>query len=263
SRDCARKICSLDRQCDVMASADFTVVQSLLMPDHANFNIRFATNEMAIAYTAKSKRADEINAKNWHEILLDKDVIYGRADPNRDPCGYRSVMVMQLAENHYKVPGLAGKLESKHGQKYIRPKETDLLALLEAGEIDYLFIYRSVAEQHGIKMLLLPDEVNLGKAELAEMYAKASVEITGKKPGEPITKKGKAMVYSVTIPLNTPNRKAAEAYVLLLLSEQGREIMRRNGQPPLTPAPADGSDNIPDSIRKLTTPLQESESKAP
>ena len=261
SRDCARKICSLNKPCDVLASADFTVVQTLLMPNHANFNIRFATNEMAIAFTDKSKNADKFNESNWHEIMLDDSVIFGRADPNRDPCGYRSVMVMQLAENHYKIPGRAGKLERKHGQRYIRPKETDLLALLEAGEIDYLFIYRSVAEQHSLKMILLPDEVNLGKAELAKLYAKASVKITGKKPGELITKKGKAMVYSVTIPLSAPNRKAAEAYVKLLLSKEGQEIMRRNGQPPLTPSPADGSENIPDDIRKLTTPVTDNKPK--
>ena len=98
SRDCARKISDLGRQCDVMASADYTVVANLLMPEHADFNIRLATNEMAIAYTAKSKLAGKITPENWTEILLTDGVVYGRADPNRDPCGYRSVMAIQLAE---------------------------------------------------------------------------------------------------------------------------------------------------------------------
>ena len=62
--------------------------------------------------------------------------------------------------------GLAEELRQKHGGKYIRPKETDLLALLEAGEIDYLFIYRSVAGQHGLKMILLDDEINLKSSAL-------------------------------------------------------------------------------------------------
>ena len=49
SRHCARKISDLGRRADVMGSADFRVVENLVMPEHATWNIRFATNEMAIA----------------------------------------------------------------------------------------------------------------------------------------------------------------------------------------------------------------------
>jgi hypothetical protein len=45
SRSCARKICDLGRECDVMASADYAVVSALLMPEHAEFNIHFARGE--------------------------------------------------------------------------------------------------------------------------------------------------------------------------------------------------------------------------
>ncbi|MDP6543267.1 MAG: tungstate ABC transporter substrate-binding protein WtpA [Phycisphaerae bacterium] len=253
SRDCARKISDLGKQCDVMASADYTVVENLLMPEHADFNIRFATNEMAIAYTAKSKHADTITSKNWTDILLADGVVFGRADPNRDPCGYRSVMAIQLAEKKLKRPGLSAEMLNKEGQQ-IRPKETDLLSLLGAGEIDYLFIYRSVASQHKLKMLLLSDEVNLKSPEHTDLYKTATVKITGKKPGEFITKKGQPMVYSVTIPKNAPNRKAAEAYVAFLLSDEGRAIMVANGQPSPRPAITDGFDKLPESLKELCTP---------
>ena len=253
SRACARKISDLDKQCDVMASADYTVVQNLLMPEHADFNIRFATNEMAIAYTDNSKHADKITAKNWTDILLADGVVFGRADPNHDPCGYRSVMAMQLAEKKFRRPGLASELMDKKNQP-IRPKETDLLALLEAGEIDYLFIYRSVAEQHKLKTLLLSDEVNLKNPELADLYKTATIKITGKKPGEFITKKGQAMVYSVTIPKNAANRKAAEAYVAFLLSDKGKAIMEANGQPSPRPAITDGFDKLPESLKTFCSP---------
>lgn len=252
SRDCARKISDLNRPCDVMASADYTVVAELLMPDHADFNIRFATNEMAIAYTDESRRADEITGENWHEVLLAGDVAFGRADPNRDPCGYRTVTVMQLAERHLNVPGLGEKLRTKDGQRFVRPKETDLLALLESGEIDYLFIYRSVARQHGLKMVILPDEINLKDPAHAATYAAASVEVTGKTPkGPPIVKRGKPMVYSVTIPKDAANRAAAEAYVKFLLSDKGKAIMERNGQPSPRPAKTDGYANLPESLKPL------------
>jgi len=100
SRDCARKISDLGRSCDVFGSADYKVVENLLMPEHTDFNIRFATNEMAIVYTQKSNRANEISSANWCNMLLDDDVIFGRSDPNSDPCGYRTVMVFQLAEQY-------------------------------------------------------------------------------------------------------------------------------------------------------------------
>ena len=157
------------------------------------------------------------------------------------------MMVFQLAEKHYGIPGLADGLRAK--DRHIRPKETDLLALLEAGEIDYVFIYRSVAAQHGLKTVLLPDEINLKSQEFAALYDTAVVEESGKKPGETITRRGEPMVYSVTIPKNAPNRKAAEAWVGLLLSEKGRAIMETNGQRCLRPAIVDGGGRLPDSLK--------------
>jgi len=45
----------LGRACDVLAAADYQVIADLLIQEHADYNICFASNEMAIAYTSKSK----------------------------------------------------------------------------------------------------------------------------------------------------------------------------------------------------------------
>jgi len=251
SVECARKIRDLGKPCGVMVSSDYNVVADLLMPEYADFNVRFALNEMVIAYTGRSRLGNTLNAENWHRVLLAADVAFGRADPNADPCGYRTLMAFQLAEKHCNVPGLARNLAGKDGAKYIRPKETDMLALLESGEIDYLFIYRSVAQQHGLKMLLLPDEVNLKSPALASLYATATVRLPGRKPGVTATVRGESMVYSVTIPRNAPNRRAAEEWVALLLSPRGRAIMEKNGQPWSGPAQADGFERLPESLKPL------------
>jgi len=250
SRDTARKVSDLNRPCDVLGSADYKVVENLLMPEHADFNIRFATNEMAIAYTDKSKYADEITSKNWHEILMKEGVTFGRADPNSDPCGYRTVMLFDLAQKHFGVDGLAKRLKEKDGKRFIRPKETDLLALLEASEIDYLPIYRSVAMQHGLKTVRLPDEMNLRSSAHEDLYATAIVEVTGKNPGETITRKGAPIVYSITIPKNAPSRDLAVRYLDLLLSKKGQAIMDRNGQSPIVPAITGELDVLPDDLKK-------------
>ncbi|UCG50757.1 MAG: tungstate ABC transporter substrate-binding protein WtpA [Candidatus Latescibacterota bacterium] len=251
SRDTARKVCDLGRPCDVLGSADYEVIDNLLIPDHAEYSIRFATNEMIIAFTKRSKQRDSITAKNWPEVLLSDDVWFGRSDPNRDPCGYRTVMVFQLAERYFSQPGLAKKLEEKGGRKFIRPKETDLLALLESGELDYIFIYRSVAIQHRLEYIVLPDEVNLKSSDLGELYATAKLSLTGKKPGEYIERTGAPMVYGVTIPRISENRELAEEWIKLLLSPEGQEIMERNGQPPIVPASTAHFDGIPETLRPL------------
>lgn len=259
SRDTTRKVSDLGRRCDVLGSADYEVIDNLLIPEHADFNIRFATNEMVIAYTDRSTQAETITSQNWPAVLLMDGVAFGRPDPNRDPCGYRTIMVFQLAEKHYRIPGLARSLEEKHGQRYIRPKETDLLALLEVGEIDCIFIYRSVASQHGLNFVILPDEVNLKSTELADWYATVSVEITGKKPGEYINRRGAPMVYGVTIPKNCENCALAEAWVKLLLSHIGQTVMERNGQPSIAPALTGQFDVLPESLKPLCRTLGKQE----
>ena len=251
SRASARKISDLDRDCDVFGSADYTVIDTLLIPGHAQWNIRFAANEMVIAYTEQSRRSDVIDSDNWRRILLEKNVAYGRSDPNADPCGYRTVLTSKLAAIHYGDPGLTARLLGKD-RRHIRPKETDLLALLEVGEIDYIFIYRSVARQHGLKWVVLPDEINLKNPEMAEIYRKVSVEISGQTLGSLITKAGAPMVYGVTIPKNARNPKAALAFVTFLLDrDKGMAIMERNGQPSLVPTLSDTYDNIPGPLKKF------------
>ncbi len=250
SRNCARKIIDLERPCDVMASADYTVIEQLLIPKHADWNLSFATNEMAIMYRADSKFADKINSNNWPEILLSQGVEYGHADPNADPCGYRSQLVWQLAEKYYEIPGLFQKLVKNCPQRNVRPKETDLIALLEVGELDYLFIYRSICEQHNMPYVTLPEQISLKSAKYASFYKQASIKITGKKPGTWIEKKGGAMVYGITIPKNAPNYQAALAFVKLVISSQGQNIMAHNGQPAIIPAQVTGNPaKLPPELR--------------
>lgn len=254
SRTCARKISELGRHCDVMASADYRVIDNLLIPDHADWEIRFAGNEMAIVYDERSRRADEIDSLNWYEVLLDPDVAFGRSDPDSDPCGYRTVLTTRLAEQQYGVPGLADRLLAKD-TRFIRPKETDLLALLESGAIDYIFLYRSVAMQHGLHMVDLPGEIDLGDPAFADLYATVSVEVSGTEPGTAIVQRGAPMVYAVTIPKNSPSPELAAEFVAFMLDPaKGLAVMERNGQPPLVPAPTDTYYRVPESLRRYALP---------
>ncbi|HOY30354.1 MAG TPA: substrate-binding domain-containing protein [Bacteroidales bacterium] len=257
SKDCARKIRDLNRNCDILLSSDYKVIDDLLIPEWASWNIKFATNEMAIVYTAQSRYASEINKDNWFNILLKKDVVFGRSDPESDPCGVRAVLTMKLAQEYYKVRGLSKKMLAKDNN-YIRPKETDLIALLESNVADYIFLYRSVAEQHKLKYLILPDEINLKSEELSDVYATVSIETAGKKPGEKIIEKGAPMVYGLTIPQNARNYDLAITFLTYFLdSDGGMAILEANGQHSVVPAPTNTYDKIPGELKKYALPQKQ------
>lgn len=248
---CARKITELKKSCDIMASADYEIINKLLIPDHADWNIKFASNEMVIAFDEHSRHSEKIGRQNWYEILMKEDVAYGRSDPNSDPCGYRGVLVADLASDYYQLPELKEELLDKD-KEYIRPKETDLLALLQTETIDYMFIYRSVAEQHGLNYILLPDSINLKKPELAGYYQTAEVDIHGSKPGDFFTQQGEPMVYGVTLCKDAPNKEAAMEFLKFLLNEnKGMKIMEKNGQPSVIPSYTKTHDKLPDELKKF------------
>lgn len=246
---CARKITELKKPCDIIASADYFVINELLIPEYADWSISFATNEIVIAYNEKAKYASEISPSNWMEILLRDDVLYGRSDPDADPCGYRSVITMMLAEKFYQMPGLAGKLTSKN-KDYIRPIEVDLVALIESDAIDYIFQYKSVAIQHNLKYIELPDEINLSDPSMTDLYKGVSLEIRGNKPDEKIKVTGEYIKYSMTIPFNATNRKGALDFMSFLLSEEGVKILKENGQNPIVPFSAEQMNKIPVELLK-------------
>ena len=249
SQTTIRKVTELQKECGVIGSADYTLIPQLMFPEYADWYIVFATNQMCIAYTDSSQFADEIDDSNWYEILQRDGITYGRSDPDQDPCGYRTLMVWQLAEAHHDAPGLYDKLYEAEGDK-VRSKSVDLIALLESGDLDYAFEYSSVAAQHDLNYVVLPPEINLSSEEFRDFYGTAEVEISGKKPGEMITKKGKPIVYGVTIPGNFPNQEIAVAWVNFLLSPEGMAIMEANGQPPVIPAITNDRSKLPGELRE-------------
>ncbi len=251
SRTTARKVSELGREADLVMSADYTVIDNLLIPDFADWNIRFARNTMVIAYTDQSNFADEINSDNWYDVLPREGVAYGHSEPNADPCGYRTLMVWQLAEKHYDEPGLYEKLDENCPPKNVRPKSVELIALLESGDMDHAFEYRSVAVQHGLNFVELPEEINLSMVKHADLYSEAKVELSGSEPGETITTQGKPIVYGVTMPSNAPSPELAVKFVEFLLGPEGQAIMEEQGQPPIVPAVSDNIDNLPDELKEI------------
>ena len=251
----ARLISEVKKPADIMASADYKVIDKTLIPEYADWNIRFATNQMVLCYTDQSRHAAEVNAANWTDILARKDVVWGHSDPNLDPAGYRSLMVIQLAEKFYKKPGLYDRLIANRPEKNIRPKSVELVSLLKTGNMDYAWEYLSVAVQHDLKYVKLDDHINLGNYQFDDFYKQAAVEVTGEKPGSTITRTGQSITYGITLIKDAPHRSAAVKFLeFMLASDGGLKVLEEMGQPPFVPARVSSmqiKESLPGSLSKL------------
>ena len=231
SLEAARKLTELGKIPDVIAVADYTVIATLLMPTYASWYVTFASNAMVLVYSDRSIGAGEVNGQNWWRVLLRPGVRWGNSEPRLDPNGYRALMVFQLAESHYREPGLAARLLGAMQPKYIRPNEAQLLGLVQAGELDYAWSYLSLARTAGLRWVALPPAIDLSDPKEAAGYAMARVALAPSRPGgrDSIRFRGEPIVYALTIPRAAPHPEVARAFVRFVLSPAGREIFSAAG----------------------------------
>lgn len=261
---------------NIIASSDYTLIPDRLYENYADWYIVFARNEMVLCYYDGAPHVDEIvnKTRTWYDVLRHNEVSYGHANPDDDPCGYRALMVIQLAQEYYHADGLydaliyvqtpgdettRGRINHEWGggrKELVRSKSVDLIALLESGDLDYAFEYSSVAVQHGLNFIELDNAINLSQTgemdgtgvTYEQFYSAASVDLQ-KSPTETTTVQGKAIVYGITIPKNAENPQLAMEFIALLLSDKGQEIMSLHGQPPIVPALCDHPEKLPMPIK--------------
>jgi molybdate/tungstate transport system substrate-binding protein len=249
----SRRITDLHQQADVLAVADYSVIPKYLFGGNgktadADWYAGFAQNAITFVYTAKSKFAKEISPQNWYDYLTRPGVQIGRSNPDTDPSGYQTLQMLALAEAHYHVPGLETKVVANAPPANMRDTETELLAALQLGQIDYLAIYRSDALQHHLQYLELPAAINLSDPADSATYATAVAHTTnGDVAGKPI-------VYAVTIPSHAEHADWAQKYIGFLLSPAGQKVMADNGFGPVHPAYAVNIEKMPASLGSMVKP---------
>jgi molybdate/tungstate transport system substrate-binding protein len=226
SLETARKLIDLGKTPDVIALADYDIFPRLLMPRFTQWYAIFARNRMVVAYTPKSRGASEITPSNWWQVITKPGVEVGRSDPNLDPAGYRALLLFQLAEIEYHHPGLAAALERSASARDVRAKSADLVALVQAGELDYALVYESTAQDAHLSYLALPDRINLGEPADSAFYARASVRVVGATPKDTIEVRGAPIRYALSIPSGAPHLAVARQFVEYLLSPAGVRVMR-------------------------------------
>jgi len=282
-----RHVTDMHDEIDVIVPADYRLIPMLMYDTidgdsglpYADWSIRFATNRMALCYAEHSQGSQEINEQNWAEVITRPGTRIGLSDPRFDACGYRQLMLLQLGEWHYgqrtlfedvfmgrfaqpittmsengatviHVPEL---LEPRRNSTIVmRGSSIQLIPLLESGDVDYIFEYESVARQHGLTTLTLPDEINLGSDALAEHYAQVKVKLDFRRFAsvDPIFV-AEPIAYGLTIPSNAPHPEEAALFVAFVLGPEGRQIMAEHHQETFATYSADNLGQVPQAVRPL------------
>lgn len=287
SIQCVRHVTELDELADVVAVADHALIPMLMYgtrdPEtgapYASWTLQFATNQLGLAYTEQSACAGEIDAANWHTVLARPEVLVGLSDPRFDACGYRGLMATRLADRYYGDDGIFDRVfgarftqpirvQTRDGvdtilvPEVLQPREDSglvmrgssvrLLGLLESGDLDYAFEYRSVARQHGLEFLALPPEIDLSDEAHQESYARVRVSLEFKRFASVAPQfEGKAIAYGITIPTNAPHPELAAQFVQFLVGPEGQAVMAQNEHPMIVPPVIDHPEALPDSLQSL------------
>lgn len=282
-----RRVTELEDEADVVAVADHSLIPAMMydvkMPDsdsgYANWYVKFASNTLGLAYTSDSRYADEIDVDNWYEIVSRPDVRLGVPDPRFDACGYRTLMACWLAGPLYEdndiFHNVLGEFEYPiepqvkdrkctilvpeivRGQKVsVRGSSVVLLGILESGDIDYAFEYKSVAQQRDLYFIEFPPEINLGSNAFRDLGYDLSVSIDYRRFASVIPDfVCQEILYGVTIPENSPHPEEALDYVRFLLGAEGQRIFAEQHQP-FRSLVADNPEHLPDDLRDMLDSAQ-------
>lgn len=228
SREGAKRLLSGEKY-DIVALADQALFAELLVPDLVKNYFVFATDQIVIGYTGSSRGSQEITKENWIDTLLKPQVSFARSDYHLDPCGYRTLMVWQLAEQFYDRPGLYSRMDAACTPYSIYPKSLDLSRALFAEKIDYAFLYSSEAKQLGLPYLVLPAKINLSNPAYANFYDQAAVTVESKIPGKNTIIHGNPIEFAIGSANDSLCPELAQGFIDFLTGSEGSAILEECG----------------------------------
>ena len=206
-----------------------------------------ATNNIiGLAKTAMSSNATS-DWNNFFTALVSGTVKVGISAPTQDPGGLRGLArprSCRIPLFQRQPAGLRRHAPERPGQRD-RSSAADLVAPLQAGDIQFLFIYKSAATTDGLNLHHPEPHVNLGTASLASFYSKFSyTDSAGVTKGRPI-------VICITIPLSVVN--TAEALQFVPYVVKNANSLATFGLVPLSPCLLYENTPPPVAIQALIT----------
>ncbi len=283
-----RSVTELNNLADLVFVADSQLIPAMMYSApisedgsfFADWLIEFSSNRLGLAYHENSAYGSEIDSENWFQIISKPEVTVGIADPRIDAMGYRTLMVLKLAEGLYgedkvfhKVVGSSFEpaigvnkengihvitvpelLKPINSRIKLRGYSILLMALLESGDLDYAFEYESVARPRGLKFLSLPTEIDLSSPIYEQEYRKVKVELDFKRFASLLPSfLGTRIVYGLTIPKNALHPEEAARFVEFILGQEGKRIFEDSWQPSFQVPICDKVEHLPASLGAFFT----------
>jgi molybdate/tungstate transport system substrate-binding protein len=216
---------------DVFISVTPGPMRAVIAAGNAARAIPIARTEMVIAYSPRSQFAAELaqsgeksgdaGAKPWWRILQAPGVRFGRTDPNTDPQGLNIIFTMQLAADYYHQVDLADKILGNQINPQQIFMEPQVMARLQAGQLDASSAYKTQPGSFGLPFVALPREINLGDAAMEPAYKKATVTLNGK------TLHPAPLVFYAAVMKDAPQPELAGRFVTWLQGSAAREIFAK------------------------------------
>jgi molybdate/tungstate transport system substrate-binding protein len=230
----------------------------------SNWAIGFASDQMVLAYSnatstsssggaiiSQGNAAARSNAtSDWSAFftsLTSGNAKVGIADPVADPAGLRGWLALESAgilysngnQNAYVslILQAEANVTGTHAAALVAP--------LESGQIQFLFIYRSAAITDHLGYISLDRHVNLGDPTLGGFYSKFSYkDSAGVTAGAPI-------ILCITVPSSSVNTAEALQFVQYVVKNAG--TLSSYGLQPFSPARLYNNVSPPSSIAQLVS----------
>ncbi len=204
--------------------------------------VGFATDQLVLAYSNSSAssvvseglRAAQTNTtSDWNAFftsLTSGGVKVGVSDPSSDPAGLRGWLCLEAAGYLYSGGNTNAYVSrlTQAGGNVTGASAAALVAPLQSGQIQFLFIYKSAAIADHLQYVQLEPQVNFGNPSLGALYSKFSFHDSAG------TTTGSAIVLSVTVPAGSAQQAAALKFVQYVV--ENAESLSSYGLLPLVPA---------------------------
>jgi len=212
---------------DVFVSSSLSATSSQYLGNlTANWAIGFATDQLVLAYSNSTTQtaattniiglanaAIKSNASSdWNSFytaLVGGTVKVGISAPAQDPAGLRAWLVLEAAGYLYSGGNQQAYVSSllSDQDNITAASAADLVAPLQAGDIQFLLTYKSAAISNELNYIALDSHVDLGTPSLGSFYSQFSyTDSAGVTKGAPI-------VICVTVPLSVVNSGDALQFV--------------------------------------------------
>ena len=198
--------------CDVFAPSDPAVVKGLFGrnaggKDAASWYVVFSANELVVI----TGKGNPLALKQMADLARD-GIKVARVTGEKDMATNRTIEFIKKAAAAEGKPDLSQKIIAGAVKESTIP---DVLRTVESGKADAGIVYLSAA-------VTVAD-----KADIVSFPAKVNLS--------------ENIRNVVTIPGTARNVNAAESFVKLMLSAEGRQILKKTGQPPIVPPIKEGS----------------------